>query len=383
MGNTAWITGRATTMRALTTLAQFSLLAFSCQALKITDNCSSGAQCSQELNGFRGAESVQNCQGAQCDIDFGRQPSQGRPQNNQQGFNRDRPQNNRPTFNQGSRPNNNQPGRVTITDNCSSGAQCSQNLNGNVVDSTQNCRGAQCDVNFGGSRGSGGNGGAVAGNNGFGGGGNRGVAGNNGFGAGGNRGVAGNNGFGGGGTGGVTVNRECVGNRCTVNTNGAGNNGFGGAGNNGGFGGAGNNGGFGGAGNNGGFGGAANNGGFGGAANNGGFGGGNSGIGGGATGRIETVNCGQGVRTASTSVNGVIQVTCLNGNTVMNCSNTKIIFIFLYIRKPPTAHQGVSLCDPMMDIKSLYSVTVGRPLEEIREDEEEEMKGEEEEEEEE
>merc|ERR1711874_806569 len=130
MGNTAWITGRATTMRALTTLAQFSLLAFSCQALKITDNCSSGAQCSQELNGFRGAESVQNCQGAQCDIDFGRQPSQGRPQNNQQGFNRDRPQNNRPTFNQGSRPNNNQPGRVTITDNCSSGAQCSQNLNG-------------------------------------------------------------------------------------------------------------------------------------------------------------------------------------------------------------------------------------------------------------
>merc|ERR1711874_606569 len=275
MGNTAWITGRATTMRALTTLAQFSLLAFSCQALKITDNCSSGAQCSQELNGFRGAESVQNCQGAQCDIDFGRQPSQGRPQNNQQGFNRDRPQNNRPTFNQGSRPNNNQPGRVTITDNGSSGAQCSQNLNGNVVDSTQNCQGAQCDVNFGGSRGSGGNGGAVAGNNGFGGGGNRGVAGNNGFGA--------------GGTGGVTVNRECVGNRCTVNTNGAGNNGFGGAG------------------------------------NNGGFGGGNSGIGGGTTGRIETVNCGQGVRTASTSVNGVIQVTCLNGNTVMNCSNTKII----------------------------------------------------------
>jgi len=345
-------------MRALTTLAQFSLLAFSCQALKITDNCSSGAQCSQELNGFRGAESVQNCQGAQCDIDFGRQPSQGRPQNNQQGFNRDRPQNNRPTFNQGSRPNNNQPGRVTITDNCSSGAQCSQNLNGNVVDSTQNCRGAQCDVNFGGSRGSGGNGGAVAGNNGFGGGGNR--------------GVAGNNGFGGGGTGGVTVNRECVGNRCTVNTNGAGNNGFGGAGNNGGFGGAGNNGGFGGAG---------NNGGFGSAGNNGGFGGGNSGIGGGTTGRIETVNCGQGVRTASTSVNGVIQVTCLNGNTVMNCSNTKIIFIFLYIRKPPTAHQEVSLCDPMMDLKSLYSVTVGRPLEEIREDEEEEMKGEEEEEE--
>merc|ERR1712110_233810 len=290
MGNTAWITGRATTMGALRTLVHLSLLAFSCQALKITWDCSSGAQCGQELNGFRGAESVQNCQGAQCDIDFGRQPSQGRPQNNQQGFN------------QGSRPNNNQPGRVTITDNCSSGAQCSQNLNGNVVDSTQNCRGAQCDVNFGGSRGSGGNGGAVAGNNGFGGGGNRGVAGNNGFGAGGNRGVAGNNGFGGGGTGGVTVNRECVGNRCTVNTNGAGNNGFGGAGNNGGFGGAG------------------NNGGFGGAANNGGFGGGNSGIGGGATGRIETVNCGQGVRTASTSVNGVIQVTCLNGNTkTANC----------------------------------------------------------------
>merc|ERR1712079_571593 len=280
MGNTAWITGRATTMRALTTLAQFSLLAFSCQALKITDNCSSGAQCSQELNGFRGAESVQNCQGAQCDIDFGRQPSQGRPQNNQQGFNRDRPQNNRPTFNQGSRPNNNQPGRVTITDNCSSGAQCSQNLNGNVVDSTQNCRGAQCDVNFGGSRGSGGNGG--------------GVAGNNGFGAGGNRGVTGNNGFGGGGTGGVTVNRECVGNRCTVNTDGGGNNGFGGAGNNGGFGGAGNNGGFGGAGSN--------------------------GIGGGAPGRIETVNCGQGVRRTSTSVNGVIQVTCFNGNTkTANC----------------------------------------------------------------
>merc|ERR1719493_382027 len=50
------------------------------------------------------------------------------------------------------------------------------------------------------------------------------------------------------------------------------------------------------------------------------IGGGNSGIGGGATGRIETVNCGQGVRTASTSVNGVIQVTCLNGNTkTANC----------------------------------------------------------------
>merc|ERR1712079_420064 len=241
------------------TLALLSLLAFSCQALKITDNCSSGAQCSQELNGFRGAESVQNCQGAQCDIDFGRQPSQGRPQNNQQGFNRDKPQNNRQTFNQGSRPNNNQPGRVTINDNCSSGAQCSQNLNGNVVDSTQNCRGAQCDVNFGVSRGSGGNGGAVAGNNGFGG--------------------------GGGGTGGVTVNRECVGNRCTVNTNAGGNNGFGGAGNNGGFGGAGNNGG-----------------------------------GGGAPGRIETVNCGQGVRRTSTSVNGVIQVICFNGNTkTANC----------------------------------------------------------------
>merc|ERR1711953_3172 len=184
MGNTAWITGRATTMRALTTLAQFSLLAFSCQALKITDNCSSGAQCSQELNGFRGAESVQNCQGAQCDIEFGRQPSQGTPQNNNQG----NPQNNRPDSNQ-ERPeydykeyqypeyrdysdypdrptNNNQPGRVTINDNCSSGAQCTQNLNGNVVDSTQNCQGAQCDVNFGGSRGSGGDGG---GNNGFGG----------------------------------------------------------------------------------------------------------------------------------------------------------------------------------------------------------------------
>merc|ERR1712079_738031 len=191
MGNTAWITGRATTMRALTTLAQFSLLAFSCQALKITDNCSSGAQCSQELNGFRGAESVQNCQGAQCDIDFGRQPSQGRPQNNQQGFNRDRPQNNRPTFNQGSRPNNNQPGRVTITDNCSSGAQCSQNLNGNVVDSTQNCRGAQCDVNFGGSGGNGGVGGAEAGNNGFGDGNNGGVGG-------GKNGFGGNNGSDGG-----------------------------------------------------------------------------------------------------------------------------------------------------------------------------------------
>merc|ERR1711874_152859 len=185
MGNTAWITGRATTMRALTTLAQFSLLAFSCQALKITDNCSSGAQCSQELNGFRGAESVQKCKGAQCDIDFGRQPSQGTPQNNN------------PTFNQGSRPNNNQQGRVSINDNCSSGAQCTQNLNGNVVDSTQNCRGAQCDVNFGGSGGNRGVGGAVAGNNGFGGGNNGGaVAGNNGFG-GGNNG-AGNNGFGGG-----------------------------------------------------------------------------------------------------------------------------------------------------------------------------------------
>merc|ERR1712156_455668 len=260
-------TERATTMAALTTLARFSLLAFSCQALKITDNCSSGAQCGQELNGFRGAESVQNCQGAQCDIDFGRQPSQGTPQNNNQGFNQDKARNNRPTFNQGSRPNNNQPGRVTITDNCSSGAQCSQNLNGNVVDSTQNCRGAQCDVNFGGS------------NRNRGGGGNRGVTGNNGFGGGGNRGVTGNNGFGGGGTGGVTVNRECVGNRCTVNTNGGGNNGFGGAGNNGGFGGAGSN-----------------------------------GIGGGAPGRIETVNCGQGVRRTSTSVNGVIQVICFNGN---------------------------------------------------------------------
>ena len=181
--NTAWITGRATTMRALTTLAQFSLLAFSCQALKITDNCSSGAQCSQELNGFRGAESVQNCQGAQCDIDFGRQPSQGTPQNNNQGFNQDKPRNNRPTFNQGSRPNNNQQGRVSINDNCSSGAQCTQNLNGNVVDSTQNCRGAQCDVNFGGSGGNRGVGGAVAGNNGFGGGNNGGaIPGNNGFG---------------------------------------------------------------------------------------------------------------------------------------------------------------------------------------------------------
>merc|ERR1711936_929653 len=193
-------------MGALRTLAQFSLLAFSCQALKITDNCSSGAQCSQELNGFRGAESVQNCQGAQCDIDFGRQPSQGTPQNNNQG----KQQNNRQGSNQ-ERPdydykeyqypeykdysdypdrptNNNQPGRVTINDNCSSGAQCTQNLNGNVVDSTQNCRGAQCDVNFGGS---GGNRGVGGGNNGFGGGNNGGaVPGNNGFGG-------GNNGFGG------------------------------------------------------------------------------------------------------------------------------------------------------------------------------------------
>merc|ERR1711936_565412 len=216
MGNTAWITGRATTMGALRTLVHLSLLAFSCQALKITDNCSSGAQCGQELNGFRGAESVQNCQGAQCDIDFGRQPSQGRPQNNQQGFNQDKPRNNRPTFNQGSRPNNNQPGRVTINDNCSSGAQCTQNLNGNVVDSTQNCRGAQCDVNFGGSGGNGGNGGAVAGNNGVGG----------------------------------------------------DNNGFGGV----------------------------------------------------PGGRIETVNCGQGVSRTSTSPDGVIQVICSNGNTkTSNC----------------------------------------------------------------
>merc|ERR1711936_256424 len=181
MGNTAWITGRATTMGALRTLAHLSLLAFSCQALKITDNCSSGAQCSQELNGFRGAESVQNCQGAQCDIEFGRQPSQGTPQNNNQG----KQQNNRQDSNQ-ERPgydykeyqypeykdysdypdrptNNNQPGRVTINDNCSSGAQCTQNLNGNVVDSTQNCRGAQCDIDFGGS---GRVGGTVAGNNG-------------------------------------------------------------------------------------------------------------------------------------------------------------------------------------------------------------------------
>merc|ERR1711936_790089 len=224
MGNTAWITGRATTMGALRTLVHLSLLAFSCQALKITDNCSSGAQCGQELNGFQGAESVQNCQGAQCDIDFGRQPSQGRPQNNQQGFNQDKPRNNRPTFNQGSRPNNNQPGRVTINDNCSSGAQCTQNLNGNVVDSTQNCRGAQCDVNFGGSGGNGGNGGAVAGNNGFGGG------------------------------------------------------------------------------------------------NNGRVGGDNNGFGGVPGGRIETVNCGQGVSRTSTSPDGVIQVICSNGNTkTSNC----------------------------------------------------------------
>merc|ERR1711988_1839224 len=226
MGNTAWITGRATTMPALTTLAQFSLLAFSCQALKITDNCSSGAQCSQELNGFRGAESVQNCQGAQCDIDFGRQPSQGTPQNNNQG----KPQNSRPDSNQ-ERPeydykeyqypeyrdysdypdrptNNNQPGRVTINDNCSSGAQCTQNLNGNVVDSTQNCRGAQCDVNFGGS----------------------------------------------------------------------------------------------------------------GGGNNGRVGGDNNGFGGVPGGRIETVNCGQGVSRTSTSPDGVIQVICSNGNTkTANC----------------------------------------------------------------
>merc|ERR1711910_227589 len=197
--NTAWITGRATTMGALRTLVHLSLLAFSCQALKITDNCSSGAQCGQELNGFRGAESVQNCQGAQCDIDFGRQPSQGRPQNNQ-------------------------PGRVTINDNCSSGAQCTQNLNGNVVDSTQNCRGAQCDVNFGGSGGNRGVGGAVPGNNGFGGG------------------------------------------------------------------------------------------------NNGRVGGDNNGFGGVPGGRIETVNCGQGVSRTSTSPDGVIQVICSNGNTkTSNC----------------------------------------------------------------
>ena len=188
-------------------LAHLSLLAFSCQALKITDNCSSGAQCSQELNGFRGAESVQNCQGAQCDIDFGRQPSQRTPQNNNQGFNQDKPRNNRPTFNQGSRPKNNQQGRVSINDNCSSGAQCTQNLNGNVVDSTQNCRGAQCDVNFGGSGGNRGVGGAVAGNNGFGDGNNGGVGGgNNGFGGasdnggvgGGKDGFGGNNGSDGG-----------------------------------------------------------------------------------------------------------------------------------------------------------------------------------------
>merc|ERR1712079_904847 len=201
------------------TLALLSLLAFSCQALKITDNCSSGAQCSQELNGFRGAESVQNCQGAQCDIEFGRQPSQGTPQNNNQG----KQQNNRQDSNQ-ERPdydykeyqypeykdysdypdrptNNNQPGRVTINDNCSSGAQCTQNLNGNVVDSTQNCRGAQCDVNFGESGGNRGVGGAVPGNNGFGfGGGN-----NGGVGGGNNAGVGGGNnaGVGGGNNGGV------------------------------------------------------------------------------------------------------------------------------------------------------------------------------------
>merc|ERR1712079_828778 len=183
------------------TLALLSLLAFSCQALKITDNCSSGAQCGQELNGFRGAESVQNCQGAQCDIDFGRQPSQGTPQNNNQGFNQDKPRNNRPTFNQGSRPNNNQQGRVSINDNCSSGAQCTQNLNGNVVDSTQNCRGAQCDVNFGESGGNRGVGGAVPGNNGFG----FGRGNNGGVGGGNNAGVGGGNnaGVGGGNNGGV------------------------------------------------------------------------------------------------------------------------------------------------------------------------------------
>merc|ERR1711913_98131 len=82
MGNTAWITGRATTMRALTALAQFSLLAFSCQALKITDNCSSGAQCGQELNGVS-AESVQNCRGASCYINFGKQRSRKTQRNRQ------------------------------------------------------------------------------------------------------------------------------------------------------------------------------------------------------------------------------------------------------------------------------------------------------------
>merc|ERR1711936_1419248 len=115
---------------------------------------------------------------------------------------------------------------------------------------------------------------------------------------------------------------------------------------------------------------------------NNGFGGGNNGFGGVPGGSIETVNCGQGVSRTSASPDGVIQVICSNGNTVMNCSNTKNILTFLYIRKPPTAKEEARLCDPMMDIKSLYSV-VAHPLEELREDEEEEIEGEEEEEEEE
>ena len=94
------------------------------------------------------------------------------------------------------------------------------------------------------------------------------------------------------------------------------------------------------------------------------------------------MKCGLGVKRTSTSTDGVFQVICSNGKTVMNCSNTKNIFTFLYIRKPPTAQPEVRLCDPMMDIKSLYSV-VAHPLEELQEDEEEEIEGEEEEEEEE
>ena len=39
---------RATTMRAFCTLALLTLLAFSCQALKISDNCSSGATTSKQ-----------------------------------------------------------------------------------------------------------------------------------------------------------------------------------------------------------------------------------------------------------------------------------------------------------------------------------------------
>ena len=94
---------------------------------------------------------------------------------------------------------------------------------------------------------------------------------------------------------------------------------------------------------------------------------------------VEFVECRQGVRKTLRNTDGAIQVKCLNDEgTVMNCSNTKNIFTFLYIRKPPTAQPEVRLCDPMMDIKSLYSV-VAHPLEELREDEEEEIEGEEEE----